>query len=657
MNRKGDLSPSMRIVVYVVVLLIFVFATMMIVSGKVGDTKTKTGSVDPSSGGNSAKLVECQKKCGASYSEAACTNADPQLNGISCRTFLENLANALDIAYPDKLGAGPNRVVLTVKSASGGPVSGADISGQYVVGQFSEGPAGTYTGTVDTTNVPLTEGKGYVTLYIKPADLPSRTVPILVESGSAITTGGEAGGGAVGGGGAGAAAIVLQQNGAGISQIDYTLPVAVMVKKADGSIVAPAPASTTVGLKDISNNVVNCGLPGNPQACILQNSNTFTIPYNALKDGSYSIYITAKDPATNNVLTLTQPFSWACPPIIFDSDKPFGPSKTMVATFESPVSDLSKVIITLNGNANTITNKQIVAGNNKAVSFKIPLLNSGVIEGDNKLRAERNNEGLCIKFSADQKKDVVKNFADATYPWSCPDAGCYQQGGKDYTLSTKDAGGSYSDYLTGCRYSNKAATPCTSGCADGACKAPALEISTVKLDGVEIGTATIYEDANNDRIIAVTVKNTGSLTANDVDAGISAKLDSTNLQNILAAPKQINAGQTADYSFALPKGTPKIPLGSTSVSAQLSVEVKASNTPTSTTWQSTLTFNACGTGCTSYDTTVLCGKCSACKWDANKSPKCQNKCVLSCNSYTPADCGITCAACTWSAVDNKCVPA
>ncbi len=186
MNRKGDISPSLRILVYLLVLLMFIFATFLIVSGKVGGTQTKISGVDPSSGSNSAKMIECQKKCGTSYSEPACTAPDPQLSGISCKTFLENLGRTLNISYqPQTLIVGSNSVTITIKNENGGPVSGADISGSYA-GAFTENPAGTgkYAGTVDTTNVPLIEGKGHVELYITPpaaSGYPSRTIALLIE--------------------------------------------------------------------------------------------------------------------------------------------------------------------------------------------------------------------------------------------------------------------------------------------------------------------------------------------------------------------------------------------------------------------------------------------------------------------------------------------
>lgn len=490
--------------------------------------------------------------------------------------------------------------------------------------------------------------------------------------------GGGAGGGG-GGGGGGSGSIVLLQDGKVVSTPKYGVPTEV-------KIGTNPPKDFQITLKDSSGFDEACDSSGSLRCTYASLPFEFWTNPPALPDGTYKLKIDATT-SSDTKLTTTKTISWTCPKITIDPAYPFGPNNVMLVSFESPVLDVNNIRIILNGRDDTVTEKT-VSGTNK-FSFKLPPLegngvSNGVKVGENTLRIERNNEGLCMKYSEALGGYIIINFIEKTYTWSCekaPATICRTDGGKEYVMS-RSSSGNYIDPQTGCRYAT--GPECTNGCLDGACKEPLLFIESVKLEGVKAGAAKFYEDYYADRFFTITIKNTGTFTAKDVLTGMTVTLggkvltqfsDTTfTLSNpLIDAPEisnnlaNLNPDQSAEYFFGLKKTCTDstssdecyktyVPLGTQSTSLQMSISAKPSNSDKTTVGTLPLIFYACALNCGAFTakTQSLCeGTCDKCRW-YTAPDRCEAECGTHCDTDTKEECGKTCLLCKWDNVLSTC---
>lgn len=360
------------------------------------------------------------------------------------------------------------------------------------------------------------------------------------------------------------------------------------VKKADGTDMSFDSLDLQLqqaGTAEDANK--NCGLTadGKPAglACMKSTLTSFKLPVNPMKDSdSYGILITAKQ-GSSTLAQVSWPFSWRCPEIKLGGD--FGAGYEMTAEFESEIG--SKDDVTLNikpkGStaAGTTWNPDGAAG--RTANFKLPKLGAGVIEGENLLTIIRKDKGLCIKTEG--TTDVVKNELSVIKPWGCPETGCSRSEGSkgdenNYVVKTKQNGGGYVDFQTGCSYGEKVEPKCAHGCTKGKCKLPDLQITSIAIDSVDIETGTVFEDRAYDRFITVSLKNAGSWTAYDIEG--SAKLSGADLSffdfnNPKTQNREIAPGDEAALRFILPKRVPDVRLPVKYLPQDLSASVSGSD--------------------------------------------------------------------------------
>ncbi|MBU4246378.1 MAG: hypothetical protein ABIF85_06455 [Nanoarchaeota archaeon] len=649
MKRKGTFEVSMNMVIYIIVLLAISAIIYIILNGRATGTEEIIKGTDPSLGSNSSKIDYCTKVCNDNPTGAAClTVKDPQMNDQTCREFLDHLAKTIEATYPEKLGEGENIINIAL-TYNGAPITGGTITGPYITDAFDETTTpGVYQGTISTTNIQ----QGYVTLTVSADNYPSKPITMLVDKGAKPIQEDEEEAEEE----TGVNRVILCSDvncDIKISSVKAGEQVYVKIKVGMGPLENPVDGLTVILRKGGVEQKCNLG----PLVACIENmaSYSFRVPVAALYNGGYTLKIHVKrgiETADRDVS-----FSWTCPAVTFDADLPFGPGKQMGAIFESDIWNPAHVVVKLN-TVEVIAGKKINPANPKEILFDLPKVGvGGFNDGKNTLRVERQGDGknvLCIK-TFDTKPYII-NYIEKDFTWSCSS----QTGGcdGDYVLSGPSDSG-YSDTVTGCKYTTKADDSCLTGCADGSCKAPKLEITNVYIQDKKIGVSRIYEDLVSDRIVNVTVKNTGTMAAIKVSDHISAKLGAKDLALLGGDNINIPVSASRNYSFVLLKeDSPTVPLLETSVSATLATSASADNLATPVTWSKSVAFFSCGYNCAEYAGTsqTYCDVCSSlCKWVLET---CVSKCGDLCGTptyNTKTNCP-KCSACIWNNVLAVCQP-